>query len=91
MAAPCSAKRYVSILSQRSFGIGLMNACIVIQSFAQLACGPIYGALIGHGTPQDQARLFPHALALGGIMMLLATVALGSARLRHSRTIWIKV
>lgn len=63
----------------------------VIQSFAQLASGPSFGALIGTGSREEQLQHFPHAIILGSMMLLVATVATVVARLAKSRKLVDKV
>ena len=52
----------------------------VVQSFSQLVCGPIFGAVLGKGTEADRLARFPYAIILGGVMLVIATVALAGAR-----------
>lgn len=52
----------------------------VIQSFAQLICGPIFGAVLGFGSPADRLDRFPYAIILAAVMVLLSTVAILVAR-----------
>jgi hypothetical protein len=53
---------------------------VVVQSFSQLVCGPIFGALLGTGSEASRLARFPHAIILGSLMLVIATIALAAAR-----------
>lgn len=52
----------------------------VVQSFSQLICGPIFGALLGTGSEQDRLHNFARAICLGAAMMVVATGFMMMAR-----------
>lgn len=53
--------------------ISANTQCPVVQSFSQLICGPIFGALLGTGSEQDRLHNFARAICLGAAMMVVAT------------------
>jgi hypothetical protein len=51
-----------------------------VQSFAQLICGPIFGAVLGFGSRAERLGRFPYAIVLAAGMVLLSTLAILGAR-----------
>jgi hypothetical protein len=73
--ALCEWRNPVCEISENS-----LTESAVVQSFSQLVCGPIFGAVLGKGTEADRLARFPYAIILGGVMLVIATVALAGAR-----------
>jgi hypothetical protein len=57
----------------------------VVQSFAQLCGPPIFGAIVGAGSQEEQLERFPHAIAFGASMLALGTLFVVAARLHKDR------
>lgn len=55
----------------------------VIQSFGQLICSPVFGALLGNGDRASRRSRFPHAIMLGAGMILISVLAIVAARWRR--------
>lgn len=64
----------------------LANARAVIQSFAQLICGPIFGAVLGTGDSASRQQRFPYAIILVACTIVISVATLIVARV--SRAGW---
>ncbi|GFZ52416.1 hypothetical protein JCM24511_10189 [Saitozyma sp. JCM 24511] len=76
LQAPMSTKTATDM----RYGGTMIGQALFVQSFSQLICGPIFGALLGAGSPQDRLDNFPRAICLGAAMMVVATVLIVVAR-----------
>lgn len=60
------------------------------MAFAQLACGPSFGALIGTGSPQERFDSFYKGIVLCACLALIGTAAIVVARWDRERKLWAK-
>jgi hypothetical protein len=63
----------------------------VVQSFAQLCGPPIFGAIVGAGSVEQQLHNFPHAIIFGGCMLALCLALVVAARILKSRDLMAAV
>lgn len=59
----------------------------VVQSFAQLCGPPIFGAIVGSGSQEEQLARFPHAIAFGGCMLVCSVALVTAARFYKNREV----
>lgn len=60
----------------------------MVQSIAQLVGPPIFGAIVGAGTPAEQLAHFPHAIIFGSCMLMVAAGLVMGARLYRTRELF---
>ncbi|GFZ51802.1 hypothetical protein JCM24511_09570 [Saitozyma sp. JCM 24511] len=76
LQAPTSTKTATDM----RYGGTMVGQALFVQSFSQLICGPIFGALLGTGSEQDRLHNFARAICLGAAMMVVATGFMMMAR-----------
>lgn len=77
----------VSATDPRQAGT-LIGQALMVQSFAQLTGPPIFGAIVGAGSKEDQLSRFPHAIVFGACMLLVSVCLITSARLYRTRELF---
>lgn len=60
------------------------------MAFAQLACGPSFGALLGSGTPMERYDSFYKGIVLGAVLSLVGAASIWVARWDRERRFWAK-
>lgn len=60
----------------------------MVQSFAQLTGPPIFGAIVGSGTREEQLKRFPHAIIFGACMLLVSACLITGARLYRTKQLF---
>ncbi len=60
----------------------------MVQSIAQLVGPPIFGAIVGAGSPAEQLTRFLHAIIFGSCMLLVSGCLITSARLYRTRELF---
>ncbi|KLT40494.1 MFS general substrate transporter [Cutaneotrichosporon oleaginosum] len=66
----------------------LIGQALMVQSIAQLTGPPIFGAIVGAGSPGEQLARFPHAIVFGSCMLLVAWCLVAAARLYRTRELF---
>jgi len=79
------------VATDMRFGGTMVGQVLLIQSFAQLIGPPISGALLGGGTVEEQLSRFPHAIILGGVMMLISATCVAVGRWSLERRLFVIV
>lgn len=60
----------------------------MVQSIAQLCGPPIFGAIIGGGSQEEQFKQFPKAIVFGCCMLTVSMLLVTGARLTRSRKLY---
>jgi hypothetical protein len=60
------------------------------MSFAELACGPAFGALIGAGSPTERYDSFYKGIVLSASISLVGASAILVARWDRQKVFWAK-
>lgn len=63
---------------------------IVVMAFAQLACGPSFGALIGTGSTTERFDSFYKGIVLCACLALVGTGTIFVARWKREKKLWAK-
>jgi hypothetical protein len=63
---------------------------IVVMAFAQLACGPAFGALIGTGSSTERFDSFYKGIVLCAVLAAVGAGAIVVARLDREKKFWAK-
>ncbi|TXT07124.1 hypothetical protein VHUM_03294 [Vanrija humicola] len=66
----------------------LIGQALMVQSIAQLSGPPIFGAIVGAGTPAQQFANFPKAIAFGGCMLFISGTLVLCARLYKTKKLF---
>ncbi|BEJ15484.1 hypothetical protein CspHIS471_0500890 [Cutaneotrichosporon sp. HIS471] len=77
----------VSATDPRQAGT-LIGQALMVQSIAQLTGPPIFGAIVGAGSPAEQLSRFPHAIIFGSCMLLVAGCLVTGARMCRTRELF---
>lgn len=60
----------------------------VVESITSVCAAPIFGLIVGTGTPEEKFANFKKAIAFGGSMLALSAFLLIPPRLKMSRKLW---
>ncbi|KAL1405505.1 U4/U6-U5 snRNP complex subunit dib1 [Vanrija albida] len=66
----------------------LIGQALMVQSIAQLSGPPIFGAIVGAGSPAQQFANFPKAIAFGGCMLFISGTLVLAARLSKTKKLF---